>query len=399
MTGCPLDCDDYASFDHHSPHHREGAEERWHRMRELDGLAHSERYGGFFVVTRHADLRKAAAQHGLFTTSEGAALPNESRSRHIPEEVDPPLQREYRRVLDPFLTPNAIAAREPEARALATKLIGALGNERRLDIVPRLTEIFPVHLSLGVFGFPREDAPRLVDLVNRLIRGRGTEDGRTAGAELVRYLEDYIVAKESGAHGAATDVVTAIALGRVQGRPLEMEEKISMTRLLLFGGFTTVNLALSYAIYRIALDPALGDRLHAHPELLPSAAEEFVRLSSPGTYLKRAVTAATELAGVPLDKGDQLLLCFGAANRDPAVFDRPDAVVPDRNPNPHVGFGFGTHRCMGSSLAKLEMCGVIGELLARYARFELDPERAPEWGAGETQGFTSLPLILHQRNS
>ena len=398
MSGCPVDNDEYANFDHHSPHHREGAESRWKGMREFAGLPHSEHYGGFYVVTRHADLRKAAAQHTLFTTSEGAALPSESRTRHIPEEVDPPLQREYRRILDPFLTPDVVAAREPEARALAVQLIEGFGQERRLDIVARLTEIYPVYLSLGVFGFPRADAPRLVDLVNRLIHGRGTDDGRVAGADLVRYLEDYIVHKSASADVAESDVVTAIARGKVQGRPLEMDEKISMTRLLLFGGFTTVNLALSYALYRIALEPALGDRLHAHPELLPSAAEEFVRLASPGTYLKRAVTTDTELAGVPLAKGDQLLLCFGAANRDPAVFQRPDDVIPDRNPNPHVGFGFGTHRCMGSSLAKLELRVVISELLARFSRFELDPDHAPVWGSGETQGFDSLPLILHPRN-
>ena len=255
--------DDYADFDHHSPHHREGAESRWERMRACPGLPHSNKYGGFYVVTRHADLRKAAANHGLYTTSEGAALPSESRTRHIPEEVDPPLQREYRRILEPFLTPDAVAPLESDARALAAQLLDAFAGELRIDIVPRLTEIYPVHFSLGVFGFPRGDAPRLVDLVNRLIRGRGTDDGREAGGALVRYLEDYVQAKAANASGESSDVVTAIARGSVQGRPLTMDEQISMTRLLLFGGFTTVNLALSYASYRIAQDPALGARLHA----------------------------------------------------------------------------------------------------------------------------------------
>lgn len=387
---------EFADFDHHAPHHRFGAEAIWARLRAYPGLPRSERYGGFYLVARHADLRKAAAQHGLFSSAQGVALPSEHRTRHIPEEVDPPQQRDYRRLLDPFVSPGAILPAGPVARQLAIELLERLRGEARVDVVRQFTEVYPVYLSLSVFGFPRADADRLVELVDSLIHERGAEAGRQAGARLTEYLTDLLECK-AATNRPHADVVSAIARGEIGGRPLDLDEKISMTRLLLFGGFTTVNLALSSTLYQFTLRPQLMDALRGDPGLYPTAVEEFVRIASPGTYLRRVVNADAELGGTKLREGEQVLLCFGAANRDSAIFDRPDEVILGRNPNPHLGFGFGTHRCMGSVLAKLEIRVVVEELLARYQRFELDPERAPVWGSGETQGFESLPLILSPR--
>lgn len=397
MTKCPYEAAESSGFDHHSAHHRDGVEALWRQLRETPGLPHSQRYGGFYVVTRHADLRKIAAQYQVFSSAQGVALPDEHRTRHIPEEVDPPLQREYRRLLDPFLTAEAVARHESIAQSLAVELLDSIADSPRLDIVPRFTEIYPVYFSLAAFGFPRADADTLVSLVDRLIHGRGSEDGKKAGAELTEYLVRFLAAKEATASSISDDIVASIALGSVGGRPLSLEEKVSMTRLLLFGGFTTVNLALSYSMYLFAQHPELVEQLRAQPASLPTAIEEIIRLSSPGTYLRRTVTQDAQIDGTPLKAGEQVLLCFGAANRDPAIFKQPEEVVLDRNPNPHVGFGFGTHRCMGSQLAKLEMRVALTELLNRYQRFELDPERPPVWGSGETQGLASLPLILHPR--
>jgi cytochrome P450 len=399
MTGCPYEADGFAGFDHHSDHHRDGAETLWTQMRETPGLPYSELYGGFYVVTRHADLRKIAAQHQIFSSAQGVALPSEHRTRHIPEEVDPPLQREYRRLLDPFLTPEAAAKHEPIARAIAIELLDSLQDTPRLDVVARFTETFPVYFSLAAFGFPRADADKLVSLVNRLIHGRESENGRQAGIALTDYLVAFLASREATALSPADDIVAAIALGTVSGRRLELQEKVSMTRLLLFGGFTTVNLALSYSMYLFAKRPELVERLRGQLDGISTAIEEIIRLSSPGTYLRRTLTQDAEVGGTALKAGDQVLLCFGAANRDPAIFELPDEVVFERNPNPHLGFGFGTHRCMGSMLAKLEMRVAITELLERYERFELDPDHPPVWGGGETQGLASLPMILHARST
>lgn len=397
MSGCPVRNRAFASFDHHSPQNRKGIEPLWQQMRDEPGLAHSESHGGFHVITRMADVRAAAVRHALFSTTGGAALPAEHRTPHIPEEVDPPQQLKYRKLIEPFLGRGEVEELDGLIRRHAAALLDALAGETHVDIVKRFTEPFPVHLSLEMFGFPAADADLLVGLVDTLIGVRDDARGAEASAQLTAYLENFLDQQSATAGSPSESIVAAIALGKIDDRPMEMWEKVSMTRLLLFGGFTTVNVTLSYTFYRFAIEPDLYRQLRDDPALMPTALEEFVRVASAGTYIARTVQQDTELAGTPLCTGDKVLLCYGSANRDPAAFQEPDKVLLDRAPNSHVGFGFGTHRCMGSFLAKKEMQVVLEELFKRFDGFELDPAGDIVWGSGETQGIISLPLILQNR--
>lgn len=399
MGECPFHSDDFSQFDHHAPEIRKNAEQLWQRLRGTEGLAHSDQYGGFYIVSRNADVRAAAVRHNLFSTSDGAAIPKEDRTPHIPEEIDPPLQLQFRRLLEPFLTQAQADALVPVIRRHVTERLDAFGGAQRVDFVSQFTAPFPVLLSLELFGFPKEDAALLVDLVETLINHRGTDVGRRASAGLTAYLERFLTAKAASAVSASEGIVASIALGEVEGRPLEMWEKVSMTRLLLFGGFTTVNLTMAMTMYHLAREPGLFTRLRAEPALMATAIDEFVRIASAGTYIARTVMSDTELGGTKLHTGEKLLLCYGAANRDPAIFRNPEAVMLERAPNPHLGFGFGTHRCMGASLAKVEIRVILEELLSRYEGFEPDPDQPVIWGEGETQGLKSLPLVLHARKS
>jgi len=397
MAEFPLSADDLTRFDHHSANHRCGAERRWAQMRLMDRLPRSEKYGGFHIVTRYADLRKASAQHSIFSTAMGVALPDEQRTPHIPEEVDPPLHREYRRIVEPYLSRAAIAELEPAARRIVVELLDAFGSRTEIEFVRGFAEPLPVYFALQAFGFPRQDAEVLNDLVARLIHGRASDDGKHASRTLTDYIEALLARKAATATSGSDDVVTAIAHGSVSNRPLTLEEQVSMTRLLLFGGFTTVQYALSYALYLLATHPELTRQLGENPGMLDTAIEEFLRLASPATYLRRTVMSDTELGGTALHPGDQVLLCFGAGNRDPTVFERPEDVVLDRKRNPHVAFGCGAHHCVGAWLARLEMRVALEELLRRYQGFQLDPAGCVKWGSGETQGLISLPLIVEPR--
>lgn len=389
---------DIGSFDHHAIDHHDGIDSVWARMRQSSTLPYSHRHGGFYVITRHADLRHAAGHHELFTSAQGIALPDQDRSRHIPAEMDPPEQREYRRLLAPFLTPQTVARYEVMMRARANALLDAIGDREEVEFVAGFAKPFPILVSLELFGFPLADADRLDAIITGIIDQRGTAVGRANSQALSDYLVGFLSEKAAAATDPHADMISAIALGEVGGRRLSMDEKISMTRLLLFGGFTTVMNALSYAVYLFATRPELVRRLQAADEKLwTTAVDELVRLASPATYLRRNVTRNTELGGTALQPGEQVLLCFAAANRDPDVFPSPDELDIERSPNPHVGFGHGAHRCMGVSVAKLEMRVALGEILKRYAAFELaSPERV-RWDAGETQGIGALPLRWQRR--
>jgi cytochrome P450 len=384
----------FAGFDIHAADARQGAEEIWARMRDQDGLAQCPLYGGFHVAARYDDLMTVLMKPDLFASGEGITLPVATvRSAHIPAEVDPPAHRDYRALLTRFLTPAAVRGMEPAVRRLVNELFDRFADRSHVDFVEVLARPLPVYASLELVGLPVEDAPLLDALVVELHEEIATGVRTGAAARLTDYVTEAVKAAAARPSGR-DDLMASIVGGSVAGRPLSLDEQVSMIRLLLIGGFDTTAIALATAVWWLAQHPGDLARLRAEPALTDGFIEEVVRYTSPSTYLRRVATGEVELGGTCLHAGDQLLAAFGAANRDPAKFDRPDEILLDRKPNPHLGFGAGHHRCVGSFFAKLEMRLAIEVLLARYRGFALDPDRPATLGSGLNQGITGLPLIL-----
>jgi cytochrome P450 len=217
-----------------------------------------------------------------------------------------------------------------------------------------------------------------------------------AGDRLRAYSEEVLVRRRCDVTDPDSDMVASILLGKAFGRSLTPEEQMSMVRLILVGGFDTTSAALAAMMHWLTTHPGEAKRLRVEPRLIDSASEEIVRYSSPSTYLRREVMQDTELGGTKLRKGDSVLVAFGAANRDFAKFTDPDTVVPDRKPNPHVGFGAGHHRCIGSFIAKAQLRIALEEILARFGRFELDDSEPIEYISGLGQGMRTLPMVFHR---
>jgi cytochrome P450 len=389
---------DFEDFDHREENHRVGAEALWARMRAAPGLPRGRRYGGFHVVTRYADVLNVALKHKIFSSASGISFPDlDFGSRLIPAEVDPPLHGEYRSLLTRFLTKERVEALEPSVRAMTRELLERIGTRECVDFVESFARPLPVMVSLELLGLPKSDAKFLDELIHQLHRERGTPAGAGAAGRLGSYLHDIVTTYESTAVDADADILSAMTLGTVSGRRLGMEEKLSMVRLLMFGGFDTTSIALASMMWWFAGHPDDLERMRADPSLVDRAVEEFVRFSSPASYLRRTVTEPTELSGCPLAAGDRVVISFAAANRDPAKFADPDVVVLDRSPNPHLGFGAGAHRCIGSHVAKLELRVALEEILQRYHSFTLDASRPLRWECGENQGICGLPLRLEPR--
>ena len=197
--------------------------------------------------------------------------------------------------------------------------------------------------------------------------------GKTTGEaqRLTDYAGSVIERRERCAGAQQDDFVASLLAGEVDGRPLTRDEKVNMVRQVLIGAFDTTSLTIAAGVWWLAQHPEDARRLHDDPSLMNPATEEMVRFASASTYLRRTVTQDTHLGGTPLQQGDKVLLCFGAANRDPSVFEDPDRMRLDRSPINHLGFGLGLHRCVGSHLAKLQLQVALTELLKRYPRFSL----------------------------
>jgi cytochrome P450 len=190
------------------------------------------------------------------------------------------------------------------------------------------------------------------------------------------------------------DLLDTVVFGEVDGVPVDEKQSFAMLILLLMGGLATTSAALGVMIEWLADHPEDVKRLREHPELHNLAVDEFVRYSSPVAHIGRTVMADTEIDGCPLPKGSRVLLGFGSANRDDRAFRRPDEVLVDRQPNKHVGFGIGPHRCIGSHVAKLQIKVALEELLAAMPPFLVHDHGQTHWVGSESRMIDRLILAL-----
>ena len=167
--------------------------------------------------------------------------------------------------------------------------------------------------------------------------------------------------------------------------------------LMLIAGIDTTWSSIGSALWHLAQHPDDRRRLVEEPALIPTAVEELLRAYSPVT-MARIARHDTMIGDREVKEGERVLLSFPAANRDPAVFDRPDEVIIDREVNRHVAFGAGIHRCVGSNLARMEMQVAIEEFLAMIPDFELADPDAVTWAGGQVRGPRNLPIRFPRRD-
>jgi hypothetical protein len=387
--------DDISHYDIHAPDVRREAEDFWARLREHDGLAQGDRYGGFYFAAKYRDLKEALLKHGLFCSGAGITLPEaHNRTRHIPAETDPPMHKGYRAIMQRALAADKVEPMRPAVRAIVVELLDGFKNRDRVEFFGAFARPLPIYVMLHFLGLPREDGAMIDALVVELHTEVAT--GKTTGGaqRLTDYAGTVIERRERCTGAQPADFVASLLTGQVDGRPLTRDEMVNMVRQVLIGAFDTTSLTIAAGAWWLAQHPEDAQRLRDEPSLMNSATEEMVRFASASTYLRRTVTQDANLGGTPLRQGDKVLLCFGAANRDPSVFADPDRLRLDRSPINHLGFGLGLHRCVGSHLAKLQLQVAITELLTRYPQFSLEPDDAIQLSSGLGQGIISLPLTM-----
>lgn len=396
MTDKAPELDD---FDIHRADARVGAECQWRRMRELPGLFHDDRYGGYHVAARYDDVRTVLMNPGIFASGKGITLPppDAVRSFHIPAETDPPAHGEYRALMMAFTTAEEARRREPAVRQMVIDLLERIPLGEPFDFVRAFARPLPILVALDLLGLPMSDAADLEQLVGDLHREVASGVRSGAGDRLKQYAESVLARRRAQAPRGDEDLVAAILTGQVFGRALSDEEQMSMVRQILVGGFDTTSATLAAMMHWLATEPGAAERLRAEPGLIDSASEEIIRHSSPSTYLRREVTEETVLGGTRLKPGDSVLIAFGSANRDPRKFECPDEIRPDRRPNPHLGFGAGRHRCIGSFIAKTELRLAFAEILARIDSFALDDSAPIRYTSGLGQGIISLPIVFGRK--
>ena len=296
--------------------------------------------------------------------------------------ADPPRHSGHRSAIFPELVAKRMAALRDEIGELAeTFVTGALAGDR-VEAMAALANPIPIRVVSRLIGFQDEDPDELLEVAftsTGMLAATGPLEHQLSAMEASMGAVGWIVEQVDAAIGGApADGILGVVADAVNAGELEVAEAFSvMATLLSAGGESTTSL-LGNAIHYLAANPDLHAQLREDSVALTPFIEEMLRLESPFRYHLRHAPKATELRGVAVPAGATVLLLWGAANRDPAEYERPDEVVLDRSaPRHHLAFGRGIHLCVGAPLARLEAQVILGEILRRTAHFELDPDDPP----------------------
>lgn len=388
-------------FDHLTPAWATDMNEVLADLREHCPVAHTERFHGAYLATRYADIAEIA--HDTDTFSSRVTAVNDNHPDNIklelpPITLDPPDHNPIRRALLPAFNPREVASLEPFVESVVQRLLDDIAGREFVDGALDYSQRVPVEIMGHLFGVSSEMGPQFRAWVDGLLKeGQiDLEIARKVNREIQAYFAGQL---EERRRQPADDLVTRILHAEAQlddgsTRPFSERERIGALYVLMLGGIDTTWSTLGSSLFHLGTHPDDLATLVAQPELIPQAVEEFLRFYTPVT-IARVINHDAEVAGCPMHSGERVLLSYASANRDPAVFDRPDEVVLDREHNRHLAFGIGIHRCLGSNLARMELKVALEGWLARYPRFELAVDPADiTWSMGPVRGPRKVPLRI-----
>jgi cytochrome P450 len=387
-------------FDIHDPAAADGVFDTYAELRSTCPVAHSSKYGGHWVVTSYDDIHDIVRNPGTFS-SRSINIPDSigQDGEMIPIQIDPPDHTTYRGIINPLFSPKRMRDLEPQIRDIVNELIDAMVEEKKVDFIEAFAREFPSRVFLALMGWNLDDASQFNEWTDIMVLGKpgaSEEENEAvreqAGMEVYAYFAEMIDERtERPTDGE--DITQILMNSTFEGRELTQFEILNILLLMMIGGLHTVQGQLAHTVIFMAENPHVRKQLVEDLDLVPSAVEEMLRYES-AICPAREVTEDVVVNGVQMSAGDKLLIPFAAANRDPAKFDDPDVVDLTREPNPHLAFGAGNHRCVGSHLARLELKVAFEEIHRRMPDYRLDPSDPPERHLSQVKGVVRLPLII-----
>jgi cytochrome P450 len=353
-------------------------------MNRTGSVTWAETYGGHWVVTGYEAVRQVGQDWRTFTSEQGVQHPPIGSENTPPITVDPPLQRSYRKLLNPFFSPTLVAEMEPAVRGHVTALIDKFIESGRCDLTMDFAEpLVPLVFYTDVVHVPNNLMGSFME--KTVVQGATPREHNAAvheiSGELVRARRDQ---------PPLGDVIDATFNATIDGRRLTDDEIAGVVELLILGGTDTTRNVIASALHYLSEHSATREELIQHPHRIPPAVEEFLRLFGSVQTIGRTATCDTVVGSVPIAQGSKVICALAAAGRDPSEFSSPNDLDLDRRANRHLAFGVGPHRCLGSHLARLEIQVALEEVLARLPDYRL----ADDWHYHRKRGFIHGPESL-----
>lgn len=407
-------------FDHNSEAYSDHRFDWYRQIRaEAGPVFWSPNYGGYWIVLGRAELVEAAKNWEIFSSRgaesaerdrlDGCPVANvkhgglfiPSRPGSMPLlEDDAPRWTALRKALGGMFTPGAAAGWQPRMRALADACIDRRIESGSIDFATELADIVPVIFSLELVGLPSDSYAQFAHAHNRSAHVTPDDPDWPAVASaiqseraLVEACYHDLASKPRGARGQS--IIAGLLDVRDDGAEISADEISSLAMLVIGAGIDTTASTICSSLAIISADAELRKRLIAKPELIGESFDEFLRVSTPTAGLCRTATQDCELGGQQIRKGDRVMLCYGAASRDPSEFPDPDRFILGRKASRHVGFGSGNHRCIGAHFAKQEFTAVVTSVLNRIPDFQVDVAGGSRYrNIGIVDGWRQLPATF-----
>ncbi|MCW2614498.1 MAG: Cytochrome [Frankiales bacterium] len=382
------------AFDHHDKRLGAVREDVFKGLRETP-VVWTDKHGGFWVVSGYDEARYVMQSYDLFATAPSVNIPPGLGQRRpmLPLEVDPPLQMRYRSPLAPVFAPQRMRELKVQIEQLAHELLDGFIERGKGDFFNEFADPLPVAIFTRLMGLPEEDTPKFNHWKKVLLHGHADDPDGTvraaAGDDLSAYLTGLIRARRAEPRD---DLLTLLVQAETEGGPLDDDEILDITFLLFVAGLDTISSSIGLQVLFLATHPEYRDLLVEDPSRIPNAVEELLRTNSL-ILLARTATQDTDLFGSPVKKGDRILVNTITANLDGREFPDADHVDLTREPNRHIAFGAGPHRCPGSHLARIELEIVHRVLHERMPDYRLDPDAAISFHFGSVAGLDTLPLL------
>lgn len=348
------------------------------------GVHFVSRYDDVAFAARHPEIFSSRRDLMPVTDPEIAAI----RAAGLPDSIsltasDPPQHQRFRSLVNKVFTPRAFAALEPGIRALCDRLVDSFVGEGEAELQRDYAIPLPLTVIADLLGLDHADLPALKRFSDDYTETLGAQScplsrpRQLACAQSLTDLQNYLSRViDARRLRPGDDVVSQLLAANAESRePLDQAELVDMLRIFFIGGNETTTMAVGMTMYHLLAEPDRYRRVREDSALIPRAIEEALRCEAPNKWVLRTVTRDTALSGTTLPAGAKVCLLWGSANRDASRFggDAERFDLDRANAGGHLTFGFGSHFCAGSALARLELRITLETFVARLGNLRLKP--------------------------
>jgi cholest-4-en-3-one 26-monooxygenase len=381
----------FRSLRKHDPVH-------WQEECKLPGVLKGP---GYWALTRHDDISFVSKNSHIFSSHAGSAILSELAPKDLVNmraqliNMDTPRHTDLRKIINPQFKPSEIRAIEGAFRRIVAETLDGLEGVSKCDFVDAISAPISLHSLTHFLGVPDKHSKRFYNWTDKLI-GAGDPEVSSVFRARFAVLEIFIYAfflARKRRRIPRNDVYSALVNGSLEGKPLNRLQLGMNFFLLLIAGNETTRSALSGGVETLCKHPDQLELLRANPSLLPQAIEEMLRWVTPVMQFRRTALCDTQIGEQRIRKGEKVVMYYGAANRDPDVFEEPERFDITRKHNPHLAFGTGTHFCIGSHMARLEMRVTLEALLERFPNFRL-AGKVERLSSNFISGIKRMPMAL-----